>query len=78
MAIAEKIVDYLRSREITEAELIRVYKNFGEKVYKEGFNEGCEFIRGVYSKQRASRRQCLRNYYKRFLTKLDDHLHAIQ
>ena len=77
MGIAKKIVDYLRSKEITEKELINVYTNFGKDVYSEGFNEGCEFVWGIVRKQKASRRQYVRNRYSRFLTRLDDYLHAI-
>ena len=77
MAIANKIVDYLRSREVTEPELIRIYTEFGNKAYEDGFNDGCEFVRGVIRKQKACRQQNLRDKYNRFLTKLDDYLHAI-
>ena len=77
MSIAEKIVDYLRNQEVTEPELRRIYTNFGKQVYSEGFNEGCEFIRGVIRKQKACRKQNLKNRYSKFLTKLDDYLHAV-
>jgi hypothetical protein len=78
MGIEHKIVDYLRSKEVTEPELIGIYKNFGEKVYNEGFNEGCEYVRSILQRQRASKKQNLRNKYSEFLTQLDDHLHAVQ
>lgn len=78
MSIEAKIVDYLRNNEVTEPQLIRIYRNFGEQVYNEGFNEGCEYLRGVLRKQKACRRQNLRNKYSKFLTRLDDYLHAIQ
>ena len=77
MGIAQKMVDYLRSREITEKELVRMYTDFGEGIYTEGFNVGCEFVRGVIRKQKACRKQSLKNKYNKFLTELDDHLHTI-
>ena len=77
MGIAQKIVDYLRSKEITEEELVGIYTNFGKEIYAEGFNDGCEFVRGVIGKQRACREQSLKNKYSKFLTEQDDHLHAI-
>jgi hypothetical protein len=77
MSIAGKMVDYLRSAEVTEPDLIRIYTNFGKQVYSEGFNEGCEFIRGIFRKQKIHRKQCLRKKYSKFLTELDDYLHAI-
>jgi len=78
MPIAEKIVDYLRGVEVTEPELISIYEKFGKQTYNEGFNEGCEFIRGLLRRQRIHRKQKLQENYSRFLTKLDDHLHAVQ
>ena len=78
MGIAQKIVDYLRSKEITEDELMGIYTNFGKEIYIEGFNDGCEYIRGIIRKQKACRKQSLKNKYSKFLTQLDDHLHAIQ
>lgn len=78
MSIAKKIVDYLRSTEVTEPELVRIYTRFGEQVYGEGFDNGCEYMRTVVRKQKASRRQNIRNNYSRFLTKLDDYLHVVE
>ena len=78
MGIEDKMVDYLRSKEVTEPELIRIYKQFGKKVYDEGFDKGCDYVRGIMRRQKAARGQCLKNRYKKFLTELDDYLHAIQ
>ena len=59
MSIAGKIVDYLRNQEVTEPELKRIYTNFGKQVYVEGFNEGCEYMRGIIRRQKACRKQNL-------------------
>ena len=75
--IAAKIVDYLRNQEVTEPELRRIYTNFGKQVYSEGFNDGCEFMRGIIRRQKAFRKQAIKNSYGKFLTKLDDYLHAV-
>ena len=77
MGIAQKIVDYLRSKEITEDELVGIYTNFGKEIYSEGFNDGCEYIRGIIRKQKAYRKQSLKDKYSKFLTKLDNYLHAV-
>jgi len=77
MKIAGKIVKHLRNQEVTEDELIKIYSDFGKAEYNHGFNEGCEYIRGVIRKQKTCRKQNLRDKYNRFLTELDDYLHAI-
>ena len=77
MSIANKIVDHLRNQEVTEQELIKIYTDFGRGEYSRGFNEGCEYIRGAIHKQRLCRRQNLRDKYNKFLTKIDDYIHAI-
>ena len=78
MSISKKIVNYLRNNEVTEPQLIAIYENFGKQIYSEGFNEGAEYVRGIIRKQKAARKQQIKNKFKTFLTKLDDHLHAVQ
>lgn len=77
MSLPERIVDYLRNVEVTEPQLIKIYTDFARKFHTEGFEEGCEFIRGIIRRQKWHRRKLLANKYNSFLTKLDDYLHNV-
>jgi len=77
MEIANRIVDHLKNQEVTEQELIKIYTDFGRGEYNRGFNEGCEYARDIIKKQKLCRQQNLRDKFNKFLTKVDDYLHAV-
>lgn len=77
MSLPERITDYLRNVEVTEQQLVKIYSDFARKFHAEGFEEGCEFIRGIIRRQKMRRKITIRNSYNHFLTQLDDYLHGL-
>ena len=78
MSIAQKIINHLKNQEVTEPELRSIYTNFGKDVYREGFDDGSEYIRGMISRQKAARRSNLVKKCNKFLIKLDDYLSPVE
>ena len=76
MSSVEKMIDYLRNAEIDEVELRRVYERFFKKSEFEGFEKGCEFLRSMLSRQRASHAAIMRKNFKLLIEDIEDYLNT--
>ena len=70
----QKLIDFLRSKEITEGELKAVYGSFFRQEYDRGFNNGCEHIRHILRKQKADRGQNIKKKFDILSGLMDDYL----
>jgi len=69
----QTIIDYLRNQEVSEPELRKIYDDFEKAIHKKGFDEGCDFIRGVIRRQRCARQNSLQVKLNEFLVLLEDY-----
>ena len=69
-----KLIDYLRDKEVTEEELVIIYSSYFNRARIEGFNEGCEFVRSILSRQRIARRENVKKKFNTLYGKIGDYL----
>ena len=72
----QAIIDFLRSAEITESELLNIYERFGRGRYNEGFKDGCNYMRDVFVRQKQGRKIFMSKKCNEFLTYLDDYINS--
>lgn len=75
MESLQRLIDFLRSKEITESELKAVYGSFFRDEYCRGFNNGCEYMRHVLRKQRSDRQWNVKKKFDALCDHIDDYLH---
>ena len=63
MNSSQRLVNFLRSKEFSEDELLHIYRSFLRSDYERGFNDGCEFMRSSLRRQKSARRK---NVKKKF------------
>jgi len=68
------LIDYLRNNELTEVELHRVYERFLKIEKAKGFESGCDFVRGILSRQRAACASARSKRFKLILEDLEDYI----
>ena len=76
MESAEKILDYLRNTELTEVEVLDVYRRFLKRERNEGFEEGCEFTRGIFSKRRTYCEATRSKNFRLILEEIEDYINT--
>ena len=74
MGSLQKLIDFLRSKEISEDELKIVYTQFFREEYDRGFNNGCEYVRFILRKQKSARNNNVRKNFNKLSDMIEDYL----
>ena len=69
-----KLIDFLRYKEVTEEELVIIYRSYFKREYARGFNNGCEFIRSALSRQKIARRENVKKKFNNLQELIGDFL----
>ncbi len=69
-----KLIDFLRDKEVTEEELVLIYRSYFRREHRRGFNEGCEFIRNILRKQKIARCENVKRKFNTLQEIIGDYL----